>query len=80
MMISPSSPSILKNSNKFYDFFETQINHIVNSNNISLEPGIEYDFELNIDDFSLLVVGFQEKITQSITDPQLAKKIAISDR
>lgn len=38
---------------KFYDFFEMQIGHIINSNNISLEPCIEYDFELEIADFNL---------------------------
>lgn len=38
---------------KFYDLFEGQIEHIVNSDNIALEPCIEYDFELGVDDFNL---------------------------
>lgn len=42
-----------QNFDKFYDLFEMQINHIVESYNIVLEPCIEYDFELNADDFNL---------------------------
>ncbi|QIW09733.1 single-stranded-DNA-specific exonuclease RecJ [Francisella sp. LA112445] len=38
---------------KFYDLFETLVSHIVESDNIVLEPCIEYDFELNVDDFNL---------------------------
>lgn len=38
---------------KFYDIFESQIEHIVDIDNIALEPCIEYDFELNADDFNL---------------------------
>ncbi|WP_150466559.1 single-stranded-DNA-specific exonuclease RecJ [Francisella sp. SYW-9] len=38
---------------KFYDLFEKQISHIVKNDNIALEPCIEYDFELNVEDFNL---------------------------
>ncbi|API86372.1 single-stranded-DNA-specific exonuclease RecJ [Francisella uliginis] len=38
---------------KFYDLFESQVENIVNSENIVLEPCIEYDFELGVDDFNL---------------------------
>ncbi|ASG69002.1 single-stranded-DNA-specific exonuclease RecJ [Francisella halioticida] len=38
---------------KFYDLFEMQVSNLVNKNSITLEPCIEYDFELEIDDFNL---------------------------
>ncbi|MED7789141.1 single-stranded-DNA-specific exonuclease RecJ [Francisella sp. 19X1-34] len=38
---------------KFYDLFEKQIKSIVENNNIILEPCIEYDFELDVNDFNL---------------------------
>lgn len=39
--------------NTFYDLFESEIINFVKNNNISLEPILEYDFELDENDFRL---------------------------